>query len=166
MVDEKQRTEDIEKLGKLIKDIKVAMMTTVETDGKLRSRPMWTQQQEFDGDLWFFTETTAPKVFELRQDSQVNLSYADSGSQTYVSVSGSGELVRDRKKLEELWNPLYKAWFTEGLDTPNLGLIRVRVEKAEYWDSPNGKVVQLVGFVKSLATGERVDAGENKKVDL
>jgi general stress protein 26 len=166
MVEQTGRNEDIEKLGKLIKDIKVAMMTTVDTDGTLRSRPMRTQQQEFDGDLWFFTETTSPKVDELRRDAQVNLSYADAGSQTYVSVSGQGELVRDRKKIEELWNPLYKAWFPEGLETPNLGLIRVRVDKAEYWDSPNGKVVQLVGFVKSLATGERVDAGENKKVEL
>ena len=161
-----ERNESIKKLGELIKDIKVAMMTTVDTDGSLRSRPMMTQQEEFDGDLWFFTETTAPKVFELRQEAHVNLSYAEPDKQRYVSVSGRGELSRDRQKIESLWNPVYKAWFPDGLESPNLGLIKVRVEKAEYWDSPSGTVVQLVGFVKALATGERVDAGENEKVDL
>jgi general stress protein 26 len=48
------------KLGELIKGIRVAQLTTVEDDGSLRSRPMGTQDIEFDGTLWFFTQIQAP----------------------------------------------------------------------------------------------------------
>jgi general stress protein 26 len=162
-----ERTEAIKKLRDLIKGINIAMLTTVdESDGTLRSRPMGTQQVEFDGDLWFFTRASAPKVGEVEREQQVNVSYADAGHNRYVSVSGTAHLVRDRKKNQELWNPLFKAWFPEGLDDPDLALLRVAVEKAEYWDSPSGKLVALAGFVKAIATGAPIEGGENEKLEL
>lgn len=158
--------ENIKKLRELIKDIRFAMLTTVEEDGTLRSRPMATQQTEFDGDLWFFTNANAPKVDEVQQEQHVNVSYANPEKQKYVSVSGKAQLVRDRQKIEELWNPLYKAWFPNGLDDPNLALLKVNVDRAEYWDSPSSAVVRLVGFVKALTTGKPYSGGENEKIDL
>ncbi|MFN2454970.1 MAG: pyridoxamine 5'-phosphate oxidase family protein [Pyrinomonadaceae bacterium] len=160
------RTDSIRKLGEMIKDIKFAMLTTAEPDGTLRSRPMATQQTEFDGELWFFTAASTPKVDEIEQDHHVNLSYAAPDKNHYVSVSGKARLVRDRRKIEELWTPAYKAWFPKGLEDPDVALLNVRAEQAEYWDSSSSAVVHLVGFVKAVATGEPYEAGENKKVDL
>jgi general stress protein 26 len=158
---------DIEKIRDLIKDIRFAMLTTIDTDGSLRSRPMATQETEFDGDLWFFTPAGSPKVDEVERDERVNVSYAAPDDNRYVSISGTAQLVRDRAKMKELWNPVLKAWFPEGLGDPDLALLRVRVEKAEYWDSPSSKMVQLAGFVKAIATGKRADdIGENEKIDL
>jgi general stress protein 26 len=158
--------EDVKKLGELIEDIQFAMFTTVDTDGTLHSRPMATQQVEFDGDLWFFTGLDAAKVQQVNRKHQVNVSFANPDDQRYVSISGWAELVRDHQKMEELWNPLYKAWFPDGLDDPNLALLKVHVMKAEYWDSPNSKVVQLVGFAKALVTGQPYQGGENEKIRL
>lgn len=157
--------ENIKKLREMIKDIRFAMMTTAEDDGTLRSRPMATQQVEFDGDLWFFTNANAPKVDEVQHNQHVNLSYAEPNDQKYVSVSGKAQLVRDRQKIEELWNPLFKAWFPQGLDDPDLALLKVSLDKAEYWDSPSSKVVRLVGFLKAVVTGKPIDAGDNEKID-
>lgn len=166
MSDEKTPAENREKIGELIKDIKFAMLTTAERDGTLRSRPMTVQEQEFDGDLWFFVGADYPQVAEMRENNHVNLSFADSGKDSYVSVSGTVELVRDRQKMEELWNPVLKAWFPDGLEDPNLALLKVSTTQAEYWDAPNGKVTQLVGFAKALVTGKQADIGENEKVRL
>ena len=157
---------DIKKLGELIEEINIAMLTTIDEDGTLRSRPMGTQQVEFDGDLWFFTGADSAKVYEVRQEQQVNVSYADAKQQRYVSVSGLAQLVRDRQKMKELWNPIFKAWFPEGLDDPNLALLKVHVTKAEYWESANGVVVQLVGFAKALLTDQPYAGGENEKINL
>jgi general stress protein 26 len=157
---------DIKKLGEMIQDIDFAMFTTLDRDGSLRSRPMSTQKTEFDGNLWFFTEASSPKADEVEDNQRVNLSYADKDSNRYVSVSGQATLVRDKAKAKELWNPPLKAWFPKGLDDPNLALIRVTVNKAEYWDGPSSKVVQLVDFVKALATGESYEPGENEKITL
>lgn len=159
---------DIEKLRELIKGVRVAMLTTVEADGHLRSRPMMTQEPDgFDGDAWFFTDHDSAKVGEIERDRHVNIAYSDPDSQRYVSLSGTATLLRDRDKIHELWSPIAKGWYPDGPDDPRLALLRVRVEKAEYWDSPSGRMVQLAGFVKAVATGERLDyAGENEKVDL
>jgi len=161
--------DDVQKLAKLIKGIKFAMMTTALPDGTLRSRPMATQQTEFDGSaLWFFTYYNSGKVDEIRSDQHVNLSYADPSDNRYVSVSGRAMILRDRKKAEELWTELHRAWFPKGLDDPNLALLRVDVQDAEYWDSPSSKVVQLAGFVKAIVTGKPAgnDLGENRKIHL
>lgn len=157
------RDEAIKKLEELIEGIDFCMLTTID-GGHLRSRPMSTQDFEFDGDLWFFTSDQTHKVDEIAKDNRVNVSYSEPGNDRYVSVSGGGEIVRDRAKIEELWSPVLKAWFPEGLDDPSLCLLKVSVEQAEYWDTPSGKIVQLVGFVKALATGEQIQTGENEKL--
>lgn len=146
MADSETRTADIQKLADLIKDITFAMLTTVDIDGSLRSRPMATLDVEFDGNLWFFTNADAPKVDEAEHDHHVNVSYANPDRQRYVSVSGMATLVRDQSKNRALWNPAYTAWFPQGLDEPNLALLRVSVQKAEYWESPSGAVVHLADF--------------------
>src|SRR5919112_5957683 len=98
MVDHSEREEHIKKLRELIKDIQIAMLTTVTEDGTLRSRPMATQQAEFDGDLWFFTQANSPKVEELWHDRHVNVSYAAPDENRYVSVSGTAHLVQNPEK--------------------------------------------------------------------
>ncbi len=123
-------------------------------------------EQEFVGDLWFFVAASSPQVAEIGDSRQVNLSFANPGGNTYVSLSGTAALVRDRAKIEELWNPLFKAWFPDGQDDADLALLKVTPTEAEYWDSPNGKVVQVIGFAKALLTGERADVGESEKVDF
>ncbi len=156
------------KLGELIKEVKIAMLTTVTAEGSLRSRPMATQKTEFDGDLWFFTGASSPKADEIEQDSNVNLSYASPESNTYVSASGTAQVVQDKERAKELWNPIMKAWFPKGLDDPNLALLRVRVEEAEYWDFSSSTMVQIAGFVKALTTGKKYEAssGEHEKITL
>ncbi|MGH9943093.1 MAG: pyridoxamine 5'-phosphate oxidase family protein [Pyrinomonadaceae bacterium] len=160
------RNESLKKLGELIKDVQIAMLTTAEPDGALRSRPMHTLEREFDGDLWFFTRASSPKVDEVERDRDVCVAYARPDDQRYVSVSGKARLVRERARLEEFWNPVFKAWFPEGLDDPDLALLCVTVEQAEYWDSPSSAVAHAIGFVKAVATGQTYQPGENEKLNL
>ena len=160
-------SEQIEKLNELIQDVDIAMLVTEEADGTLRSRPMATQDVEFDGDLWFFTDITSAKVDEARQHKQVNVSYSEPDDQKYVSVSGTAEITRDQIKIDELWNPTLKAWFPDGKDSPNVALMKIHVTQAEYWDAPSGAMVTLFGMAKAVVTGNSpTDIGENEKVNL
>jgi general stress protein 26 len=83
-----------------------------------------------------------------------------------VSVTGVANLVRDRKKIEELWRPEFRMWFPEGKDDPEIALMQIKLEKAEYWDSPSSTIGFALSFVSSLITGKQPDFGENKKLDL
>lgn len=111
------------------------MLTTADSSGALYSRPMVTQQTSFTGDLWFLTRQHSGKVEEIRHDAHVNLTYTDPRNSSFVSVSGRAELSKDRAKIEELWNPMYKAWFTEGVNDPEIRVLKVHVYGAEYWEA-------------------------------
>ena len=162
------RDESIQKLAGLIHDIEVAMVTTEDDQGELRSRPMATQKTQFDGTLWFFTYDSSPKVAELRSHEKVNVSYSDPRGQRYVSVSGIARITRDPDRVRKLWSPALKAWFPQGKDDPAISLIEVEVQKAEFWEATSGRMVQLAGFVQAVVTGKRADnlAGRNEKLDL
>jgi len=148
-----------DKLWELIKDVKIAMLTTQDEHGDLHSRPMATQQKLLDGDLWFFTRDSSAKAGEAKRHPQVNLSYANPDDNRYVSVTGSADIVHDKARAKELWNPVYRAWFPQGLDDPDMVLLRVRVERAEYWDSPSSTMVQVAGFVKAMVSGKSYEPG-------
>lgn len=161
-----EHDKSVQKLGELIKGIRIAMFSTVDPDGTIHSRPMATQEIEFDGDLWFMTGGDTEKVDDIQRHRDVNISYASNDNNRFVSVSGAAETFRDQTKIDELWNPFYKAWFPDGKDDPNIRLIKVHVERAEYWEAPSNKVVQIVGFVKAAATGKQADLGKNETINL
>ena len=159
-------TEARRELWERIESVRTGMMTTVEADGSLRSRPMWTQGDEFDGSLWFFVSNEAGTVEELERDPHVGLSYAAPDKDLYVSVTGRAELVDDRAKAEELWNVFAEAWFPGGVDDPNLALLRVDVEHAHYWEDKKPKVLQFAEIVLGAIRDTPPKSGDQKELDL
>ncbi len=154
----------IEQLNELIRDFKFGMLATVHSDGSVHSCPMATQEADADGHIWFFTGKISDKVDAIRENDNVCVAYADPDGQRYVSVSGRAQLVNNPEKKKELWNPLYKAWFPEGLEDPMLVLIRVMITGAEYWHAPEGKMVQLLGFAKATFTGEQYQPAGHREI--
>jgi len=146
--------EQIDRLNDIIDGVDTAMLVTARPDGSLRSRPMATRHIDHDGNVWFFTALDSEKTREIADDQHVNLSYSDTENQRYVSISGKARIERDRAKIDELWNESVAVWFPEGKDDPNVALIRVHIETAEYWDSPQGTMVQLYTYAKSALTGQ------------
>lgn len=162
------RAEALKKLGELIRGMRVAMLTTVAENGHLRSRPLATQETPLENDefLWFFTCGQSEKVGEIEHEHQVNLAYAAPDDNRYVSIAGRATVVQDRDKIEELWSPILKAWFPDGVETPGLTLLRVAPAEAEYWDATSSRMVLLAGLIKSVVSGESFRPGENKTIDL
>ena len=162
---------DVERLGKLISGIRIAMLTTLNDDGTLHSRPMATQETEFDGELWFFTAEHSEKCRNIRARPTVNVAYSNPQDNRYLAISGRGEIIKDPAKAKALWNPLLKAWFPKGLEDPELTLLKIKVEQAEYWDTPSSTAVQVYGFLKAVVTGkpyqkDKEQDDQPKKIDL
>ncbi len=160
------REEGMRQIAKLIKKAKIAMLTTTTPKGWLRSRLMGTQCESFDGNLWFFTHASEPKVQEIKRHPQVNVSFANPDDNEYVSMAGRASLVHDPIKMKALWQKPLKTWFPKGLEDPDLALLKVEVEHAEYWDQNAGLVQIAVGFVKATVTGAESTAGYGTKVEL
>ncbi|WP_338875474.1 pyridoxamine 5'-phosphate oxidase family protein [Spirosoma sp. SC4-14] len=160
-----QVNKQLEKVRELVEDIRIAMMTTVADDGRLVSRPMAALQMDEDGTIWFFSKRTAPKVSQIDHNAhRVNLAFADVGDADYVSISGTADELVDRAKIDELWNPQAKAWFPDGKDDPELILLKVHTEMAEYWNASDSTMVRLFQQATAAITGNPPKMGENQKV--
>ncbi len=162
-------THEHAKLWELIKDTKFGMLTHRHHDGLLNSHPLTTQNKSLDegGTLYFFVPKDGEIVQHLRDDNVVNVSYANTDDDSYVSVAGRASVLEDPSKIRDLFSAAAKAWFPGGAADPNLGLLAVEIVNAEYWDVDDSKMVQLFKMAKAAITGEPPkNLGEHKKLDV
>lgn len=153
--------EAVEKVQELIKDIEIAMLTTISERG-LVSRPMKTQDVEFDSNLWFLTKKDTSKFHELLHNQQVNVAYV---GKSFVSIRGEAELVDSSEKVKDFWNPAYEKILETTFDDPNLVLIKIKAETAEYWDS--GNKFKMVQFMFRRLLGQNTEGTDiNQTVEL
>ena len=167
MVKESDSYDDRQKVWELIKEINIALLVTTDKAGSLHGRPMAAMNKDFNGELWFASRDGTPKLDEIAEHTQVLLAYSEPKSQNYVSVSGSARIVHDTAKVKELWSEPVRVWFPNGPEDPNIALICVKVESAEYWDSPSSTWLYAYGYAKARLTGEAPhDVGDNKVVNF
>ena len=143
-----QNKEAIEKMKELAESIDICMFCTNPGSIPFDTRPMSTQEVDEQGNFWFLSTRQSNKDQEIKQDDKVQLIYADRNNSHYLSVSGSASIYYDRDKIEKIWAPEAKAWFTEGKDDPDISVICVKAHEAYYWDTKHG---QLVAFAKQIA---------------
>jgi len=147
-------THDLDKLFEKIKDVRIAMLTTFDEQHALHSRPMATMKPQEDGSLLFFTDKDSAKVYEVNKDNKVNLSYSDPDGNTYASVTGQASTYRDEAKIAELWSEPMRGWFPKGKEDPSIMILKVEIEKAEYWDSPSSLLVKAYAYARAVVTGK------------
>jgi general stress protein 26 len=145
-----------EVLWSLIKDIRFAMITHQHPDGHLHACPMTTANKEGMDEsqhLYFLIQQGSDLARCVAQSPQINIAYADTDRDSYVSVSASAHISDDAALKSTLYGPMAKAWFPEGPNDPNLRILVARAEHAEYWDVKQSKLVQLFAMAKAAVTG-------------
>ena len=152
-----QTSPDLAHVASLIGDIPISMLSNVQADGALVSRPMAPLEMDADGALWFFTDLRSEKVEHLRV---VNLSFADTARGTYVSLSGRGEIDTDRGRIQRLWTPLSQPWFPQGPESTDLALLKFVPDAADYWHGPESRMVRAFGVLASVVAGRPIAMGE------
>lgn len=152
--------EAIDKMKELVGHNAICMFTSNVGEVPLQTRPMTTQEVDDAGNFWFFSPKDSHKNYEVRSDARVQLLFANTSASEYLTVFGRATIMEDRKKIEELWSPMAKAWFQEGKDDPNLSLIKVTPEDAYYWEPKHNKMVTLIKMASSALTGKEMDIGD------
>jgi general stress protein 26 len=158
--------EAIEKFRDLVSKVTICMFTTLDDNGKIMSRPMWTVQVDDEGNAWFFTNEFSEKIQEVSKDNEVNLIYSHPGKNIYVNVKGTCTVIIDKRKMESLWQPSMKEWFPDGLDDAKICLVKVTTEEAFYWNTNSSKMATFFQVVKSLNKGGKYKEDETGKLDL
>jgi general stress protein 26 len=159
-------SSDITTVAALIRDIRVGLLTTLDARRRFHTRPVETLELEADRTLWFFTDWTTPKVSELEKWSHASVGYADVSGGRYLAVRGSARLLRDPEKAKQLWSVAQLAYYPDGPEDARLALLRIQMERAEYWLAP-GRGAHLTAAARAMLTGHPAGiVGENRVVDF
>jgi general stress protein 26 len=151
------------RLKELIESIRVGLLTTVDLDGSLHTRPVETLRCDIDGTLWFFTDHQSPKAHELSQDVRVSVGYSEPANKIYAVVTGQARLLRDKALAAQLWSFEQRAWYPKGLEDEHLAVLRVTLERAEYWETP-GKASYLLAAAAAMVSGRPATVGRDEKI--
>jgi general stress protein 26 len=158
--------KSIRQLKRLLKGMSIGMLTTQSSAGESHMRPMLVHEVDDSGCLWFLTDRTSRKAWELIDNPNASVAFQSSRGDRYVSVYGTAVVVRDDMTVKRLWNPTYRAWFPKGKHDPELVLVAVRVLRAEYWLVPRSRITRVFGAAKALITGRRYEAGRHGTLQL
>ena len=157
------RAAGLAKLKELVERIRVGLLTTVDLDGILHTRPIETLRCDADGTLWFFTDHQSPKANEVSHDMRVSVGYSEPAKNIYVAIAGRARILRDRALAAELWIPTQRAWYPKGLEDEHLSILRVDLERAEYWER-GGRASYLLAALTAAVTGKQAAVGVDRKL--
>jgi general stress protein 26 len=152
----------VEHVLELLHGFDTAMLVTHTVEEALHARPMAVADVGTEGEVWFVTDVTSPKVTDVGTDPDVLLAFQD--SRRYLTVSGKASVVRSPEKVRELWKDSFKLWF-DGPDDPRLALLKVTPRDAEYWDTSGIRGLKFAfRAAKSYLTGERAKKEDDPDV--
>ena len=121
--------------------------TNVKSGKPFSTRPMAVQEVDDEGNFWFLSATDSKKNKQLVTDPSVQLLFQGSDYSDFLHLYGVATISRNKEKINQLWNPIMKTWFTEGKDDPRISVIKVEPIEGYYWDTKHN---QAIGFVKRL----------------
>lgn len=148
----------VRKLQEIVDSAKSCFFCTFDDHGAaLNARPMNVRQVDDQGNLWFLSARDSHKNAELADDSAVELFVQGSPHSDFIHLRGRATVSTDRAKLKELWQPILKTWFTEGIDDPRITIIRVRPTEGYYWDTKHGDLVAGVKMAVGALIGKTLD---------
>ncbi|SFI23308.1 pyridoxamine 5'-phosphate oxidase family protein [Halpernia frigidisoli] len=131
--------------------------TNLKSNEPFATRPMAVQKVDDEGNLWFLSSVDSHKNEELKDNDAVQLLFQGDPHTDFMSIFGHATVSKDQAKIDELWNPLLKTWFTEGKEDPRITVIKVTPSESYYWDSKHGKYVAFAKMALGAVLGKTLD---------
>lgn len=158
--------EAIKKIKELGKKAGTCFFCTNINGGSFQTRPMSAEKIDDDGNFWFLSANDSHKNEEIFTDDSVQLLFQGSAHSDFISINGKAEVLRDKAKIEELWDGIMKTWFTEGKDDPRITVIKVTPVNGYYWDTKHGQAVAFAKMVVGAVSGKTLDDSIEGKITV
>lgn len=156
----------IDKLKELVDNIDICLFCTAIDKGSLHAVPMSRQEVDEQGNIWFIANADSDTCRNINADKKVSLHFSKVSDYEFLIVTGTAELSRDQARIDKYWNSFMEAWFEQGKEDPNICLIKVTSEAAEYWETKDGKVLTMLKIAASALTGKSFDTGNEGTLNL
>ena len=153
-----QGREAIRKIKELTDKASTCFFCTNIRMGKpFATRPMSVQKFDEQGNFWFLSANDSHKNDEIAAEPTVQLLFQGSDYSDFLHIYGKATISENRQKIKELWQPILKVWFTEGVDDPRISVIKVEPLEGYYWDTKNNMVVGMIKRVAGAIAGKTTD---------
>ena len=87
----------------------------------------------------------------------MNLFFQGSPHSDFLHLTGQATISRDKARIKELWEPIIKTWFTEGVDDPRITVIKFTPREGYYWDNKHGNLVAGIKMMVGAMIGKTMD---------
>ncbi len=151
--------EGVEKLKELIDHNSICLFSTDLKNIPFTSRPMTVQKVDDYGNLWMLSAKDSDKNLQIAENPEVQLFFAKTSDSEFLTVYGKASIHFDRARIDELWEPIAKAWFTEGKDDPRISVIKIEPVESYYWDTRNGRMISMLKIIGSAIAGKKPNEG-------
>jgi general stress protein 26 len=159
--------EATQKIKELSKKAKVCLFcSNIKTGKAFSTRPMSVQKVDDEGNLWFLSAGDSNKNSELSTDMSVQLLFQGSSYSDFLTLYGKAIISKSKEKIKELWEPILKDWFTEGIDDPRITVIKVEPSQGYYWDTKHSMIVGLVKRMAGAVMGKTYDDSMEGSVSI
>lgn len=132
-------------------------ITGFNAKGPVATRPMSVQKIDSEGNLWFMSASDSHKNAEIKHNPHVQLMFQGSAHSDFMNLYGRATITTDKRKIKELWEPLAKTWFTEGIDDPRITVIKVEPSEGYYWDNKHGAMIAFLKMAAGAVIGKTLD---------
>lgn len=159
--------EAVEKMKAITGKAKTCFFCTRSLNGPPSAvRPMSVQQLDAEGNFWFLSANDSHKNQEIQSDNTVQLLFQGSAHSDFLTVQGKASITTDKGKIKELWEPIVKTWFTEGVDDPRITVIKVEPFEGYYWDNKHGNAVAFMKMAAGAAMGKTLDDSIEGRIEV
>ena len=150
--------EAVNKIRELVKKSSTCFFcTSMKTSKPFQTRPMTIQEVDEEGNLWLLSASDSHVNVEISDDENVQLLFQGSPYSDFLNLYGTASINKDKDKIQKLWEPLMKTWFTEGENDSRITVIKVETTGGYYWDTKHGKVVSFVKMAVGAMIGQTLD---------
>jgi len=160
-------TEAVDKINELANKAEICFFCTRINSGEpFAARPMAVQDIDDQGNLWFMSAKDSHKNAEIDEDPMVQLLFQGSDYSDFLSIYGRASISTDKEKIKELWKPMAKVWFTEGVNDPRITVIKVTPQEGYYWDTKHNHAIAFIKRIVGAAIGKTLDDSVEGKVEV
>lgn len=158
--------EAIAKIKELVDKASSCFFCTKLANKPFATRPMAVQEVDEQGNLWFLSASDSHKNAEIGTDPMVHLLFQGAAHSDFLSLYGTASISTDKQKIKDLWNPILKTWFTEGVDDPRITVIKVTPADGYYWDTKHNQAFAFAKRLVGAAIGKTLDDSIEGPVNL
>ena len=160
-------TNAVEKIRELVDDAQTCFFCTAEKAiDSTGARPMNVREVDDAGNLWFLSANDSHKNAEIAKNPEVRIFMQGSPHSAFLMLSGIATASVDRKRIKELWTPVVKTWFTEGVDDPRITAIKFVPSEGYYWDNKHGDAIAGIKMLIGAAIKRTMDDSEEGKLSV